>query len=133
MSSQIGIERGHKNLKMADKEQYELEELVMHHGLLMGGRNNTPSSATTHDTIQYITIASTGDAIDFGDLTRAQRFGTGTSNGTRAVQMGGANPGAQSNIDFVEIATLGNATSFGALSSTRHSAAAESDSHGGIG
>ena len=102
-------------------------------GLLMGGRNNTPSSATTHDTIQYITIASTGDAIDFGDLTRAQRFGTGTSNGTRAVQMGGANPGAQSNIDFVEIATLGNATSFGALSSTRHSAAAESDSHGGIG
>ena len=38
MSSQIGIERGHKNLKMADKEQYELEELVMHHGLLMGGR-----------------------------------------------------------------------------------------------
>jgi superfamily I DNA/RNA helicase len=23
---------------MADKEQYELEELVMHHGLLMGGR-----------------------------------------------------------------------------------------------
>ena len=35
MSSQIGIERGHKNLKMADKEQYELEELDMHHGLLM--------------------------------------------------------------------------------------------------
>jgi superfamily I DNA/RNA helicase len=38
MSSQIGIERGHKNLRMADKEEYELEELVMHHGLLMAGR-----------------------------------------------------------------------------------------------
>lgn len=38
MSSEIGIERGHKNLKTANKEQYELEELVMHHGLLMGGR-----------------------------------------------------------------------------------------------
>ena len=37
MSSQIGIERGHKNLRMADKEEYELEELVMHHGLLMAG------------------------------------------------------------------------------------------------
>ena len=36
MSSQIGIERGHKNLKMADKEQYELEELVMHHGFVNG-------------------------------------------------------------------------------------------------
>ena len=38
MSSQIGVERGHKNLRMADKEEYELEELVMHHGLLMAGR-----------------------------------------------------------------------------------------------
>ena len=38
MSSQIGIERGYKNLKMADKEEYEIEELVMHHGLLMAGR-----------------------------------------------------------------------------------------------
>ena len=38
MSSQIGIERGHKNLRMADKEEYEIEELVMHHGLLMAGR-----------------------------------------------------------------------------------------------
>jgi len=38
MSSQIGIERGHKNLRMADKEEYQLEELVMHHGLLMAGR-----------------------------------------------------------------------------------------------
>jgi len=38
MSSEIGIERGHKNLRTANKEQYELEELVMHHGLLMGGR-----------------------------------------------------------------------------------------------
>jgi len=38
MSSQIGIERGHKGLKTAEKDEYELEELVMHHGLLMAGR-----------------------------------------------------------------------------------------------
>ena len=38
MSSQIGIERGHKGLKTADKDEYEMEELVMHHGLLMAGR-----------------------------------------------------------------------------------------------
>ena len=102
-------------------------------GLLMGGRNNTPSSATTHDTIQYITIASTGDTIDFGDLTRAQRFGNGTSNGSRAVQMGGANPGAQNNIDYFEIDTLGNAQDFGNLTSNLFSGGALSDSHGGIG
>ena len=102
-------------------------------GMLMGGRNNTPSSATTHDTIQYITIASTGDTIDFGDLTRAQRFGNGTSNGSRAVQMGGANPGAQNNIDYFEIDTLGNAQDFGNLTSNLFSGGALSDSHGGIG
>ena len=38
MSSEIGIERGHKGLKTADKENYELEDLVMNHGLLVGGR-----------------------------------------------------------------------------------------------
>ena len=38
MSSQIGIQRGHKSLKTANKDEYELEELVLHHGLLMSGR-----------------------------------------------------------------------------------------------
>ena len=102
-------------------------------GVLMGGRNNTPASATTHNTIQYITISSTGDAIDFGDLTRAQRFGNGTSNGSRAVQMGGANPGAQNNIDYFEIDTLGNAQDFGNLTSNLFSGGSLSDSHGGLG
>ena len=38
MSSEIGIERGHKGLKTADKENYELKDLVTNHGLLVGGR-----------------------------------------------------------------------------------------------
>jgi DNA helicase-2/ATP-dependent DNA helicase PcrA len=38
MSTEAGIERGHKGLKTADKKSYELEELVSHHGLLVGGR-----------------------------------------------------------------------------------------------
>ena len=38
MSSQIGVERGHKNLRMADQEEYDMESLVMHHGLLVAGR-----------------------------------------------------------------------------------------------
>jgi hypothetical protein len=38
MSSEIGIERGHKSLRTANLENYELEDLVMHHGLLVAGR-----------------------------------------------------------------------------------------------
>ena len=38
MSTEVGIERGFKHLKTADKEKYETEELVMHHGLLVSGR-----------------------------------------------------------------------------------------------
>jgi len=38
MSSQIGIERGYKTLRTANKERYETEELVMSHGLLVAGR-----------------------------------------------------------------------------------------------
>ena len=38
MSSEIGIQRGHKNLKTANRENYELNDLIMDHGLLVGGR-----------------------------------------------------------------------------------------------
>ena len=38
MSSEIGIQRGHKNLKTANRENYELTDLITDHGLLVGGR-----------------------------------------------------------------------------------------------
>ena len=38
MAAEVGIERGFKHLKTADKEKYEVEELVMQHGLLVAGR-----------------------------------------------------------------------------------------------
>jgi len=38
MSTEVGIERGFKHLKTAAKEKYEMEELVMQHGLLVSGR-----------------------------------------------------------------------------------------------
>jgi len=39
MSTKISIEHGHKQLKTADdKSKYNMESLVMHHGLLMAGR-----------------------------------------------------------------------------------------------
>ena len=86
-------------------------------GVFGGGRNNTPSENTLHNTMQYITIATTGDAQDFGDL-QALRYGhTGFSSPTRGIFAGGyATPGQTASIDYFTIATLGNSLDFGDLS-----------------
>ena len=86
-------------------------------GVFGGGRNNTPSENTLHNTMQYITIATTGDAQDFGDL-QALRYGhTGFSSPTRGIFAGGyLTPGQTASIDFFTIATLGNSEDFGDLS-----------------
>ena len=42
-----------------------------------------------HNVIDYINIASLGDAVDFGDLTVAKDSCPGGSNGTRGVWTGG--------------------------------------------
>ena len=61
----------------------------------------------------FVTIASTGDATDFGDLTAGRgRFGSVCSN-TRGVFCGGETPTFVNTIDFITIASAGNATDFG--------------------
>ena len=70
-----------------------------------------------YDTIDYITIAATGNATDFGDLT-AQRDGPPgfSNNGTRALFVGGhKSPANFDTMEFVVIATTGNATDVGDL------------------
>ena len=54
------------------------------------------------------------NAVDFGDLTMARYGGSGCSDATRGVFLGGS--GTESNvIDYITIQTLGNATNFGDL------------------
>ncbi len=82
-------------------------------GLYMGGE------VPTSDIIQYVTISSTGNAIDFGDLTEAVKYmPAGGSNETRGIRSGGVD-GPNSNpfntIDYVTIASTGNAKDFGDL------------------
>ena len=65
-------------------------------------------------TIQYVTIASEGDAIDFGDLATAVLGPAAYSSSTRGIWANGY-PGSNSNvIQYVEISTLGDAIDFGA-------------------
>ena len=70
--------------------------------------------------IDYINVSTTGNAVDFGDLTvgRGATYHTPSSL-TRAVFMGGDLSASYSNVlDYVTVATTGNATDFGDLSET---------------
>ena len=66
------------------------------------------------DIIDFVTLASTGNAVDFGDLSQARYAPSGMSNNTRAAFAQGDHSGARVNtIDFVTIASTGNAQDFG--------------------
>ena len=84
-------------------------------GILAGG-----ASPTALRDIHFITIATTGDAQDFGDLDNGGDFnhvkgdvGCCTSP-TRCVIGGGSVPGG-TGMQYIEIASTGNGTDFGAF------------------
>ena len=94
-----------------------------------------PSPATVYyNTIQYITMATLGNALDFGDMSDAVSQGSGVSSPIRAVSMGGTKaPGDVDVIEYVQIMTTGNAVDFGNLLSARRGGAASSNGNGGLG
>jgi hypothetical protein len=71
--------------------------------------------------MDYITIGSTGNATDFGDLTQARYDGGATSSTTRSVVGAGtdAGPSQYNVLDYVTIASTGDATDFGDLTDSR--------------
>jgi len=84
-------------------------------GICAGGYDAL-SPNNPQDTIDYVTIATTGNATDFGNLTVARQAPASASSSTRGVITGGyAHPAWQNTIDYVTIATTGNATDFGDL------------------
>ena len=90
-------------------------------GIIMGGGSGTNPASGEEKSIDFITIATLGDAQDFGDLANEARTRTANlSSPTRAVVAGGyvdPSPGNTSHIDFVTIQTKSNATDFGDLTS----------------
>jgi len=100
-------------------------------GFITGGNN--PRT----DTIQYVTIASEGNAQDFGNLTVAKEgiCSGNSANQVRGICAGGveSTPAGTKVIEYITIASQGNAQDFGDMSSQRGYAGALSDSHGGLG
>ena len=81
-------------------------------GIRAGGYSGT-------DRIEFFNMDSTGNAIDFGNLTDA-RWGIGSgSDRTRGVFAGGDSPGDVDTIDFITFSSTGNATDFGNLTANR--------------
>ena len=102
-------------------------------GLFSGGYAPGPG-ANGQNTIDYITLASGGNAIDFGDRTVLGGYVTSTSTSTRSITVGERAPGGTSTncIDYVTIMTTGNATDFGDAHSD-WAIGTLGDSHGGLG
>jgi len=80
------------------------------------GSGFAPGPFTPKNVIEYITIASTGNADNFGDLVTTSAQRGAFSSPVRGVWCGGYHPGnPNGQLDFVNIASTGNAQSFGNL------------------
>ena len=118
---------------------------------VIGGYYTAPSN-TNINTINFVTIATTGDATDFGDMvTGTGHGGSGFSDRTRGVITGqytntpfqtaplnSDSQGAVNLIQMITVQTTGNATDFGDLTANvaslgrKYYANGNSNSHGGL-
>ena len=86
-------------------------------GVFQGGL--APSDV---DTVDYINISSTGNAIDFGDLSSARRLGAGFASSTRVFAYGGYDGSSNKDeIEYFTIASTGSRVDFGTNSPNANS------------
>ena len=72
---------------------------------------------TRVDTIDYITISTAGNAIDFGDINTVLRANSACSSNTRAIICSGEDGNTPRPVDlrFITFSSTGNTTDFGDL------------------
>ena len=93
--------------------------------------NNAPGFSSTNR-MDFITIASTGNATDFGDTITTSSNGA-CGSPTRGVLFGGSEPSGLTNlIQFITIGTLGNAQEFGDLPTIHNAPQAAGNSIRGL-
>ena len=91
-----------------------------------------PSTGTKTNVIDFVTIASAGNASNFGDLV-SQRWGVSpASSATRGVFAGGASPSESDSMEFITIASTGDTTDFGDLTQNSGRGTGTSDSIRGV-
>ena len=106
-------------------------------GIIAGGNHYDGSGSVGQNTIEFITLATLGNASDFGDLPDTDTEHTaGCSSPTRAVFFHtDTSPGAQqNNLSYVQIMSTGNAIDFGDMpNSNKWGKGGTSNGHGGLG
>ena len=84
-------------------------------GLIYGGSLG-PQPTNYANTIEFVTMSSQGNSVDFGDSTTTLAQRASLASSTRGVMIGGLLGGARYNImDYVTIAQTGNGVDFGDL------------------
>ena len=94
----------------------------------------TPAPASRNQ-IEYISMASSGNAVDFGDATNSLTFPGAAGNQTRALfgpSERSAPVGYSARVDYVQFSTKGNAANFGSLTVARSQSAGLSNSTRGV-
>jgi len=80
-----------------------------------------------------VTMATLGDAADFGDLIRGSEWCCGTASPTRAVFHNPGGNATEEYLEYVQIMTTGNSFDFGDITQDISRTSAGSNGHGGIG
>jgi len=104
-------------------------------GVMWGG-TDSPGYSTVNN-IEYLTIATKGNSIDFGDTTVTTQGGSACPDPTRLVMKLGSQTNGTTvtrNIEYVQIATTGNSVDFGDSVNETYSSSVGSCStgHGGL-
>ena len=99
---------------------------------VIGGGDVYPSPGRVNH-IDFITIATLGDSIDFGDQTDTFHYGTATGSSTRGVFAGGNAPGLINSMCYIQIMTTGDAIDFGDLTDQIDTMTGCSNGNGGLG
>ena len=85
-----------------------------------GGGVYSGSNGSTNNIIDFFTMSSQADGLDFGDLSITSRGVSGCSSPTRGIFFLGDNAGSTrvNTINFVTISTTGNSSDFGDSTTT---------------
>ena len=85
------------------------------------------------NTIQYYSVVTAGNSVNFGDLNTVHENLTGTSDSTRGLIASGQSGGSSHNvIEYIQISTTGDAKDFGDLTVARMGGTSCSNAHGGL-
>ena len=101
-------------------------------GVFGGGAAPNQPSYTPQDEIHFITIATLGNSLDFGNLNNAVSNCSACSSPTRVVFNGGYTPSQTNQLQSIQTMSTGNAIDFGDLTSNKARTSGCSNGHGGL-